>query len=125
MGTITRIRRDDNAIWYTISADASLLRYVVEKGSITLDGISLTVASVSARDCCVSVIPHTQAHTNLITKHVGDVVNIECDLIGKYVEKLLQAPLLAQHAQTPSQTSSRTSPRTSSLDKAFLEACGF
>lgn len=89
-GSITAKRRDDNAVWYTVSAPPSLLRYVVEKGSVTIDGVSLTVAAVSERDFSVSLIPHTAAVTILGGKGPGDRVNLEADLIGKYVEKLLQ-----------------------------------
>ena len=89
-GTITARRRDDNAVWYTVAASPSLLRYIVEKGSIAMDGISLTVAGVTERDFSVSVIPHTAAVTILDGKGPGDVVNLETDIIGKYVEKLLR-----------------------------------
>ena len=89
-GTITETRRDDNAVWYTVSAAPSLLRYIVEKGSIAIDGISLTVAAVEADRFFVSVIPHTAAVTVLGRKQPGDIVNLETDLIGKYVEKLLR-----------------------------------
>lgn len=89
VGTITNIKEDDNAVWFTISASQPLLRYVVEKGSIAIDGISLTVASVSEGGFSVSVIPHTRANTALAGKHVGYVVNLENDCIVKYVEKLL------------------------------------
>lgn len=89
-GTISAIRTDDNAIWYTIQAAPSLLRYIVEKGSITIDGISLTVAKVSESDFSISAIPHTVAVTILSEKRVGDTVNLETDIIGKYVEKLLR-----------------------------------
>ena len=89
-GTITARRRDDNAVWYTVAASPSLLRYIVEKGSIAMDGISLTVASVTERNFSVSVIPHTAAVTILGGKGPGDVVNLEADIIGKYVEKLLR-----------------------------------
>ena len=88
-GTITERRRDDNAVWYTVSAPA-LLRYIVEKGSVAIDGISLTVASVAADRFSVSVIPHTAAVTVLGRKRPGDIVNLETDIIGKYVEKLLR-----------------------------------
>lgn len=87
-GFVQRINRDDNAIWYTVSASENILRYVVEKGSVALDGISLTVAKVDADGFSVSVIPHTQSATNLISKQVGSMLNIEVDIIGKYVEKL-------------------------------------
>ena len=89
-GTIAERRRDDNAVWYTVSAPPALLRYIVEKGSIAIDGTSLTVASVEADRFSVSVIPHTAAVTLLGAKGPGDVVNLETDIIGKYVERLLR-----------------------------------
>ncbi|MDR1358316.1 MAG: riboflavin synthase [Coriobacteriales bacterium] len=88
-GIITRIEQDDNARWYTVEADASILRYVVVKGSVALDGISLTVAKLGPRSLSVSIIPHTAKETTLSSKRVGDTVNIENDVIGKYVERLL------------------------------------
>ncbi len=87
-GRLVSLRRDDNAVWVTIAASAEILRYIVEKGSIAIDGISLTVARVTANDFAVSVIPHTGAQTTLLQKKAGDVLNLECDIIGKYVEKL-------------------------------------
>ncbi len=89
-GTILSLRRDDNAVWYTVSASPALLRYIVEKGSITIDGISLTVARVETDRFSISAIPHTVAVTILSEKHPGDTVNLETDIIGKYVEKLLR-----------------------------------
>ncbi|MGN0072477.1 MAG: riboflavin synthase [Coriobacteriales bacterium] len=88
-GTIERIEADDNAVWYTIAAEPQLLRYIVEKGSVTLDGISLTVAAVDSSSFKVSVIPHTRACTNLSEKRTRSIINIETDILGKYVEKLL------------------------------------
>ena len=88
-GQVSQIRKDDNAVWYTISAQPEVLRYVVEKGSIAIDGISLTVASVSAADFSVSVIPHTVAVTNLKDRRAGDMVNLENDMVGKYIEKFM------------------------------------
>ena len=88
-GTVKALRREDNAVWVTISADRDLLRYIVEKGSIAIDGISLTVASVTAQDFAVSVIPHTGEETTLLHRSPSDTVNLECDLVAKYVEKLL------------------------------------
>ena len=89
-GRIAATRRDDNAVWYTMETPAPLLRYIVEKGSITIDGISLTVAYVD--DACfrVSIIPHTRAVTILGARKPGDIVNLENDIIGKYVEKLMK-----------------------------------
>lgn len=88
-GKILGIREDDNAVWYRISADVKLLRYIIEKGSVAIDGISLTVAEVRTDSFSVSVIPHTRANTTLSQRRIGDVVNIENDCIGKYVEKLI------------------------------------
>ena len=90
VGTIAAIEQDDNAIWFTITAPAQVLRYVVEKGSIAIDGISLTVARVEPDRFAVSVIPHTAAVTLLGRRRTGDRVNLESDIIGKYVERLLR-----------------------------------
>ena len=89
VGKIVRIRRDDTAVWYTVEAGPEVLRYVVEKGSIAIDGISLTVAKVTQADFSISAIPHTVAQTVLRERREGDLVNLETDVIGKYVEKLL------------------------------------
>lgn len=88
-GKIINIKNDDNAIWYTISAKEKIMKYIIEKGSITIDGISLTVANLSESDFSVSIIPHTQEETILKMKKIGDIVNLENDCIAKYVEKLL------------------------------------
>lgn len=103
VGTLLRTRRDDNAVWYTIGADPQVLRYVVEKGSITIDGISLTVAAVTDTDFSISAIPHTVAVTVLQDRRPGDLVNLETDIIGKYVEKLL-----GPQAQPPRQSTQLT-----------------
>ena len=89
VGHITNIRNDDNAIWYTIEAPKDIMRYIVEKGSITIDGISLTVATVTSNSFQVSIIPHTSSETTLSLRKPGDIVNLENDVIGKYVEKLI------------------------------------
>ncbi|TRZ70276.1 MAG: riboflavin synthase [Bacteroidetes bacterium] len=87
-GRLEKIRKDENAIWLSIVAEEPVLRYIVEKGSVAIDGISLTIAKVDRRTFEVSVIPHTQAETTILAKKTGDAVNIECDIIGKYIEKL-------------------------------------
>lgn len=92
IGKIVKIEKDDNAIWYTISVKENLMRYIVEKGSIAIDGISLTVAKVHQEDFSVSIIPHTVKETILSHRSVGDIVNIENDVIGKYVEKFINFP---------------------------------
>lgn len=89
VGKIIEIKPEDNATWFYIELEKKLLRYVVEKGSIAIDGISLTVAYVDNRGFKVSIIPHTSKETILLTKKVSDKVNIECDVVGKYIEKLL------------------------------------
>lgn len=88
-GTITQIQKDSIAVWYTIKTMPSIMRYIIEKGSIAIDGISLTVAKVSPDDFSVSIIPHTIENTILSSKKVNDVVNLENDCIGKYVERLV------------------------------------
>ena len=88
-GKILHIRRDDNAIWYKVRTTSGIMRYIIEKGSIAIDGISLTVAKTEPEAFSVSVIPHTAANTILTQKKVGDTVNLENDCVGKYVEKLL------------------------------------
>ncbi|WP_314625547.1 riboflavin synthase [uncultured Selenomonas sp.] len=87
-GTIAAMKEEGNAILLTVRASDSVLRYIVEKGSVALDGISLTVARVGAADFTVSLIPHTREITNLREKSVGSRLNIETDILGKYVEKL-------------------------------------
>ena len=89
-GTITNIRNDGIAVWYTISAKPDIMRYIVEKGSIAVDGISLTVAKVTDSSFSVSVIPHTAAETILGNRKKGDIVNLENDIIAKYIEKLIK-----------------------------------
>ena len=88
VGTIAAMQEEGNAILLTVRAAADVLRYIVEKGSVALDGISLTVARVSAADFTVSLIPHTREITNLREKRMGSRLNIETDILGKYVEKL-------------------------------------
>ncbi len=92
IGTISSITKDDNATWYTIKTNPNILRYIIEKGSIAIDGISLTVAKVHKESFSVSVIPHTTAQTILSEKRIGDIVNLENDCIGKYIERLMSAP---------------------------------
>lgn len=111
VGTIREIRPDENAVWYAIETQESLLHYIVEKGSIAIDGISLTVAKVSESDFSVSIIPHTRANTSLAGKKAGDLVNLECDIIGKYVDKLLHG--------------AEEKKQQSGIDEAFLMQHGF
>ena len=89
-GTIAKFRSDEDALWVSISAPTELMRYVVVKGYITLDGTSLTVVDVGEDWFSVTLVAYTQTHIVLPTKKVGDKINIEVDVLGKYVERLLQ-----------------------------------
>jgi riboflavin synthase len=90
-GRIVSRDAEENAVVFTIEPDDPfILKYIIPSGSITLDGISLTVVRVVERTFTVSIIPHTLAQTILIDKHAGASINIECDLLGKYIERLLQ-----------------------------------
>jgi riboflavin synthase len=88
VGTIVSIKEERDGTWFTISASNDILKYIIYKGSIGIDGISLTVADVNDEVFKVSVIPHTLENTILLNKKVDSKVNLECDLIGKYIEKL-------------------------------------
>lgn len=109
-GSIANIRSEENAVWYTIEAEPEILRYIVEKGSVAIDGISLTVAGVTQKTFQVSVIPHTRQETILPLKKTGSIVNLECDVIGKYVERFL--------GKAPKQEKSK-------IDEDFLQKYGF
>lgn len=89
-GTITSLEQIANSIEVIIDTKSEVLKYIVEKGSITIDGISLTVAYVDEKSFKVCIIPHTGEKTILLKKKVGQTVNLECDLLAKYVEKLLR-----------------------------------
>ena len=89
VGTIKSIEKDGIAVWYTVHTKPEILRYIVEKGSVAIDGISLTVARVGEGDFAVSVIPHTAKATTLAEKKIGDIVNLENDIVGKYVERFM------------------------------------
>ncbi|MBQ8983879.1 MAG: riboflavin synthase [Lachnospiraceae bacterium] len=88
-GTVQSLHPEGNAVWVTIAAPEAILRLIIEKGSIAIDGISLTVAYVDDRVFKVSIIPHTGEETTLLFKKAGDIVNLENDVVGKYVERLL------------------------------------
>jgi riboflavin synthase len=90
-GKVTSIIKDDIAVWYTIKASPKIMQYIIEKGSIAIDGISLTVAKVTHDSFSVSVIPHTAHETTLSDKNIGCFVNLENDIIGKYIEKFSQS----------------------------------
>ena len=111
VGKISSMKRDGNAIWVTIDTSYDTLRYIVEKGSICIDGISLTVTNVTNVGFSVSVIPHTMNETTLLNKKVGDSVNLETDIIAKYTERLLRLKKIDENK--------------SKIDMDFLESCGF
>ena len=113
VGKIISLINEDNAVWVTIEAVSHILKYVVEKGSIAIDGISLTVAYVDSEVFKVSIIPHTGKETILLSKAIGDTVNLECDVIGKYVERLLGLNGKKEEALK------------SSIDEEFLRKNGF
>lgn len=89
-GTILEKKKEENAVWMTIGASEEILLLIVEKGSIAIDGVSLTVASINEKQFQVSIIPHTGEETILLEKNSGDIVNLENDIIAKYVQKILQ-----------------------------------
>jgi riboflavin synthase len=113
MGRIAALRPEGDATLVTVAAPPEVMRYVVEKGSIAVDGISLTVAACTAGDFTLSIIPHTWQVTNLRDRRVGDGVNLEVDILAKYVERLL-APRLGGEA-----------PPDGGLSEAFLREHGF
>ena len=96
IGTIIDIQKDDVAVWYTIQAKEEIMRYIIEKGSIAIDGISLTVARVSENSFAISAIPHTIQHTTLWERQKGDSVNLENDMVGKYIEKLMKPTQMSE-----------------------------
>lgn len=88
-GVIMAITPANNSTWYRIKTSTKLMRYIIEKGSITIDGISLTVVDTTEDSFSVSIIPHTIKETNLGSKKVGGLVNLENDIVGKYIEQFL------------------------------------
>lgn len=115
VGAVEKITKDGNAIRYAISAPEGILRGVVEKGSIAIDGISLTVTLVEEGRFEVSVIPHTMGETTLSEKQLGATVNLENDIIGKYVERLLSFE----------KNEGRAIEKKTGLTKEFLLRAGF
>lgn len=110
-GTIKEIKQDGNAKRIFIQTEKETLKHIVSKGSITIDGISLTVVSVSDNFFEVSVIPHTGEETTLLTKQKGAIVNLETDVLAKYIERLL-------YFQEKQESKS-------SLTLDYLQKCGF
>lgn len=89
-GTVTEVKKEGNGVWVTITCKKDLLRYIAEKGSITIDGISLTVAELTDSGFRVCLIPHTGSQTTLLEKKAGGLVNLETDILAKYLERLMQ-----------------------------------
>ena len=89
LGQIILMQREDIAVVLTIRPQKDILKYMIYKGSVAIDGISLTVSYVDDEVFKVSIIPHTGEETILLSKKIGENVNIECDLVGKYIERLL------------------------------------
>ena len=112
-GVIVSMKKEENAVWVSIGTNENILKYIVEKGSITIDGISLTVTYVDDHIFKVSIIPHTGAQTPLLGKKIGDSVNLENDLIGKYVEKMLKSRMQSAGV------------RSSVIDEDYLRKYGF
>jgi len=111
VGTIRSRHQEGNAVYFSIEAPEEILHYCVAKGSVTVDGISLTINEVADHSFSVAIIPHTAKVTTLGLKQVNDTVNLESDLIGKYVERLLQ-----ERSQLP-----KTTPI---IDKDYLQKRG-
>lgn len=124
VGTIISRNADHNAIRFQIRTGPELLRQVIPRGSITVDGISLTVTEAGDEHLAVSVIPHTLAQTNLRSKKVGDVVNLETDLIAKYVERLLTGRAGAARSGADGRGGKPGAGRAG-IDLAFLEEHGY
>ncbi|MGN1032568.1 MAG: riboflavin synthase, partial [Intestinibacter sp.] len=108
-------KKEENAVWISIKADEEFLDYVIRKGSITIDGVSLTVAYVDKKILKVSIIPHTKDNTTLLGKKVGDLVNLESDIIGKYVKRFISL----------SNQSDEKNDKKSNIDLDFLIKNGF
>lgn len=121
VGTIVGMKKDQNAVVYEIApADHVLFKYIIPKGSITVDGISLTVVEITDRGFSISIIPHTLSETLFAFKNTGDTVNLECDILGKYVEHLLK---YSNSREGDLNKSNRAS--SSTVDMSFLVENGF
>jgi riboflavin synthase len=90
IGRATRLQPEGANLWFGVQVPADLARYIAMKGSVALDGISLTVAGWHDGIVETAIIPYTYEHTNLSTLKVGDAVNIECDILAKYVERMVE-----------------------------------
>lgn len=111
IGTIMKKTPVANAVYYEIEVNEELLRYMLLKGSVTVDGTSLTIFGISDKSFTISLIPHTLSETILGAKSPGNIVNIECDILGKYIEKFLSKGSIKETGKT--------------ITKAFLEENGY
>jgi len=130
MGKIEKIRQDDNAYWYKITASSEILNCIVMKGSITIDGISLTVAGLDDTSFSVSIIPHTRANTILANRKVGDLVNLENDIVGKYIQRFCAGARVDANADNGSgskkaSATARSSEAGTGLSMEMLAMNGF
>lgn len=116
LGTIAAQKADGIAVVVTIAAPPELLKYTIKKGSIAVDGISLTVTEVTSSSFSVSLIPHTAKETTLGFKTVGDTVNLETDILGKYVERMLNL----YNQQEKNTTSADSLNKNMLLENGFL-----
>lgn len=116
-GSIESYRKEENAVWITVRTGDDIMRLIVEKGSICIDGVSLTVAAEGDGWFQVSVIPHTGSETTLLGKKPGDLVNLETDVVGKYIEKLLRNTGNRENTARAPETESR-------ITMEFLEKYG-
>lgn len=105
-GTIRRFRTDEDALWVAVQAEPTLMRYLVPKGYVALDGVSLTVVEVGADWFTVTLVAYTQQHITLPRQQAGSVINIEVDILGKYVEKMLMYRGQDQNQDYPSRSQS-------------------
>ncbi len=98
IGRVVRIEPEGENWWYGVDVPESFARYIVRQGSISIDGISLTVARWNGRVAEIAIIPYTWEHTNIRGKKIGDAVNLEGDVLGKYIERYLEARSAAEPA---------------------------
>ncbi|QWI18420.1 riboflavin synthase subunit alpha [Bacillus wiedmannii] len=109
IGTILNKKQHYNAVYYKIAIADELLRYCLHKGSVAVDGTSLTIFDIDKSSITISLIPHTVSESVIGAKNAGDIVNIECDMIGKYIERFISKPVK----------------RTGSMSESFLQENGF
>lgn len=112
IGEIVKKQRQDNAIYYEIKVSEEIRKYIILKGSVAIDGTSLTVFKVTEDAFMISIIPHTLSETIIGIKEPGDIVNVECDMVGKYIEQFIEQRFTNQKSNT-------------TLTASFLEDHGF